>query len=104
MAAGTGRGDPAAAGGAGLIAARLDTLTAERKRLLQDAAVVGEVLGLHLQRVWKAEIQQRVDQHEAQRVAVRVSPELGVAEPVDRLEPSAVAEVKTRYRVDVSGR
>src|SRR6266404_4908796 len=31
--------------------------------------------------------------------------ELGVAEPVDPLEPRAVAEVKTRYRVDaVSGR
>src|SRR6266404_2712571 len=30
---------------------------------------------------------------------------LGVAEPVDPLEPRAVAEVKTRYRVDaVSGR
>jgi predicted ATPase len=48
----------------GLIAARLDTLTAERKRLLQDAAVVGTVF-------WADAVTQMADQdHHEVRAAL----------------------------------
>jgi hypothetical protein len=45
----------------------------------------------------------KIVEHDAEGFLDRT--ELGVAEPVDLLEPRAVAEVKTRYRVHaVSGR
>src|SRR3954451_22283378 len=65
----------------------------------RDGAAAHEGLVVVLDAVVVVEI---VD-HDAEGFLDRT--ELGVAEPVDPLEPRAVAEVKTRYRVDaVSGR